>query len=48
VAQTEGQVERLERALELMGAKPGRKVCEGSRLLHLRRATAVLAILEAT
>ncbi|HEV7263569.1 MAG TPA: ferritin-like domain-containing protein [Falsiroseomonas sp.] len=31
VEQTEGQVERLERALEMMGGKPGRKVCEGMR-----------------
>lgn len=31
VEQTEGQVERLERALEAMGGKPGRKVCEGMR-----------------
>lgn len=31
VDQTEGQVERLEKALELMGARPGRKVCEGMR-----------------
>jgi ferritin-like metal-binding protein YciE len=31
VEQTEGQVERLEKALELMNARPGRKVCEGMR-----------------
>lgn len=31
VEQTEGQVERLERALEAIGGKPGRKVCEGMR-----------------
>ena len=31
VEQTEGQVERLERALEQLGARPGRKVCEGMR-----------------
>ena len=31
VDQTEGQVERLEKALEAMGGKPGRKVCEGMR-----------------
>jgi ferritin-like metal-binding protein YciE len=31
VEQTEGQVERLEQALEKMGARPGRKVCEGMR-----------------
>jgi ferritin-like metal-binding protein YciE len=31
VEQTEGQVERLEKALELIGGKPGRKVCEGMR-----------------
>ena len=29
--QTEGQVERIERALEQIGAKPGRKVCEAMR-----------------
>jgi ferritin-like metal-binding protein YciE len=29
--QTEGHVERLERALEAVGGKPGRKVCEGMR-----------------
>jgi len=29
--QTEGQVERLEQALEQLGAKPGRKVCEAMR-----------------
>jgi ferritin-like metal-binding protein YciE len=31
VDQTEGQIERLEKALELMNARPGRKVCEGMR-----------------
>ena len=31
VEQTEGQVERLEKALEQLGARPGRKVCEGMR-----------------
>jgi ferritin-like metal-binding protein YciE len=31
VEQTEGQVERLEQALEKLGARPGRKVCEGMR-----------------
>ncbi|MFC7478489.1 ferritin-like domain-containing protein [Dankookia sp. GCM10030260] len=31
VEQTEGQVERLEKALELVGGKLGRKVCEGMR-----------------
>jgi ferritin-like metal-binding protein YciE len=31
VEQTEGQIERLEKALELMGGKAGRKVCEGMR-----------------
>ena len=31
VEQTEGQVERLERALDAPGARPGRKVCEGMR-----------------
>jgi len=31
VEQTEGQVERLEKALEQIGGKPGRKVCEGMR-----------------
>jgi ferritin-like metal-binding protein YciE len=31
VEQTEGQVDRLERALEAIGARPGRKVCEGMR-----------------
>lgn len=31
VEQTEGQVERLEQALEKVGARPGRKVCEGMR-----------------
>jgi ferritin-like metal-binding protein YciE len=29
--QTEGQIERLEQALEQLGAKPGRKVCEAMR-----------------
>lgn len=29
--QTEGQVERLDRALEAVGGKSGRKVCEGMR-----------------
>ena len=29
--QTEGQVERLQQALEQLGAKPGRKVCEAMR-----------------
>jgi ferritin-like metal-binding protein YciE len=29
--QTEGQVQRLEQALEQLGAKPGRKVCEAMR-----------------
>src|SRR5215213_7655920 len=31
VEQTEGQVERLEQALEMLGGKAGRKVCEGMR-----------------
>lgn len=31
VDQTEGQVERLEKGLEMLGGKPGRKVCEGMR-----------------
>ena len=31
VEQTEHQVERLEQALEKVGARPGRKVCEGMR-----------------
>jgi ferritin-like metal-binding protein YciE len=31
IDQTEGQVERLDRALEAIGGKPGRKVCEGMR-----------------
>ncbi len=31
VKQTEEQVQRLERALQMMGGKPGRKVCEGMR-----------------
>jgi len=29
--QTEHQIERLEQALEKLGARPGRKVCEGMR-----------------
>jgi ferritin-like metal-binding protein YciE len=29
--QTEGQIERLEQALEKLGGKPGRKVCEAMR-----------------
>jgi ferritin-like metal-binding protein YciE len=29
--ETEGQVERLEKALEMLGGKPGRKVCEAMR-----------------
>lgn len=29
--QTEGQVERIEQALEMVGGKPGRKVCEAMR-----------------
>ena len=29
--QTETQVERLEQALEMLGGKAGRKVCEGMR-----------------
>jgi ferritin-like metal-binding protein YciE len=29
VEQTEHQIERLEEALEKLGARPGRKVCEG-------------------
>jgi ferritin-like metal-binding protein YciE len=29
--QTEGQIERLEQALEQLGSKPGRKVCEAMR-----------------
>jgi len=29
--QTEGQIERVEQALEQLGAKPGRKVCEAMR-----------------
>ncbi len=29
--QTEGQVERIEQALEMIGGKPGRKVCEAMR-----------------
>lgn len=31
VDQTEGQIERLEKALDMLGARPGRKVCEGMR-----------------
>jgi ferritin-like metal-binding protein YciE len=31
IDQTEGQVERLEQALEQLGGKPGRKVCEAMR-----------------
>ncbi|MBX9698735.1 MAG: ferritin-like domain-containing protein [Acetobacteraceae bacterium] len=31
IDQTEGQIERLDRALEAVGGKPGRKVCEGMR-----------------
>jgi ferritin-like metal-binding protein YciE len=31
VEQTEGQVDRLEKALEMLGGRPGRKVCEGMR-----------------
>ncbi|TCZ65426.1 ferritin-like domain-containing protein [Roseicella aquatilis] len=31
VEQTEGQIERLDKALEIMGGKAGRKVCEGMR-----------------
>jgi ferritin-like metal-binding protein YciE len=31
IEQTEGQVERLEQALEQLGGKPGRKVCEAMR-----------------
>lgn len=31
IEQTEGQVERIERALEAVGGKAGRKVCEGMR-----------------
>jgi ferritin-like metal-binding protein YciE len=31
IEQTEGQIERLEQALEQLGAKPGRKVCEAMR-----------------
>ena len=31
MAQSETQRERLERALEILGAKPGRKVCEAMR-----------------
>ena len=29
--ETEAQVERLEKGLEMLGGKPGRKVCEGMR-----------------
>jgi ferritin-like metal-binding protein YciE len=29
--QTEGQIERIEQALEQLGSKPGRKVCEAMR-----------------
>jgi ferritin-like metal-binding protein YciE len=29
--ETEGQVERLEKALEMLGGRPGRKVCEAMR-----------------
>jgi ferritin-like metal-binding protein YciE len=31
IEETEGQIERLDRALEMVGGKPGRKVCEGMR-----------------
>jgi ferritin-like metal-binding protein YciE len=31
VEQTEHQIERLEQALDTLGARPGRKVCEGMR-----------------
>jgi ferritin-like metal-binding protein YciE len=31
IDQTEGQVERLEQALDRLGGKPGRKVCEAMR-----------------
>jgi ferritin-like metal-binding protein YciE len=31
IEQTEGQVQRIEQALEQLGAKPGRKVCEAMR-----------------
>jgi len=31
VEQTEHQIERLEQALDKLGARPGRKVCEGMR-----------------
>lgn len=31
IEQTEGQVERVEQALEQLGGKPGRKVCEAMR-----------------
>jgi ferritin-like metal-binding protein YciE len=31
IEQTNGQVARLEQALEIMQAKPGRKVCDGMR-----------------
>lgn len=31
IEQTEGQIERIEQALEQLGGKPGRKVCEAMR-----------------
>ncbi|MCO6416401.1 DUF892 family protein [Siccirubricoccus sp. KC 17139] len=31
IDQTETQVERLEKGLEMLGGRPGRKVCEGMR-----------------
>jgi ferritin-like metal-binding protein YciE len=31
IDQTEGQIERLDQALEQLGGKPGRKVCEAMR-----------------
>lgn len=31
VDQTESQIERLEKCLDAMGARPGRKVCQGMR-----------------
>lgn len=31
IEQTEGQIQRLEQALEMLGGKPGRKVCEAMR-----------------
>jgi ferritin-like metal-binding protein YciE len=31
VEQTEGQIQRIEQALEMLGGKPGRKVCEAMR-----------------